>query len=374
MRKVWQSGAAACAVVLASTASAQSSVTLYGIVDDGIGWTSNQGGHSNVQMLSGYMQGNRLGFLGREDLGGGNFAVFRLENGFDNNTGTLSQGGRLFGRSAYVGVGNKRFGTVTLGRQQDSNYDLMSLYQFAKYWGGNGVLIGDNDNLFGTVRFSNSIKYASPNIAGFSLSAMYAMSNAPAFKDNRAYSVTGRYEHGGLSVGAGYLQMDHPNSADNPNGAAGNDYPPAYSFFKNSLLNSTSGVRRQQVFVSGGTYNFGKAQIGAVYSHVNYRYLDGTSLHLNNYEISGDYFVTPVLIAGIGYYYTNGSYSSPNVSPHWHQVDAGLDYFLSKRTDVYLYGVYQRAGAGARQAGIFLIPVSSSRQQTVVSAGIRHTF
>src|SRR5260221_1236220 len=110
MKKGWQGSAATLAVAFASTATAQSSVTLYGIVGDGVGWTSNQGGHSNVQMLSGYMQGNRLGFLGREDLGAGNFAVFRLENGFDNNTGTLSQGGRLFCRSAYVGVDNKRFG------------------------------------------------------------------------------------------------------------------------------------------------------------------------------------------------------------------------------------------------------------------------
>ncbi|PTQ92083.1 putative porin [Paraburkholderia sp. GV068] len=374
MKKAWQASAAILAVAVASTATAQSSVTVYGIVDDGVGWTSNQGGHSNVQMLSGYMQGNRLGFLGHEDLGAGSSAVFRLESGFDNNTGTLSQGGRLFGRSAYVGVENKSYGTVTLGRQYDTNYDLLALYQFAKYWGSNGVLIGDNDNLFGTVRFSNSVKYTSPNIGGFNVSAMYAMSNVPSFEDNRAYSVTGRFEHGGLSVGAGFLQMDHPNPTDNPNGAAGNDYPAAFSFFKGSLLSPTTGVRRQQIFLSGGTYNFGKAQIGVLYSHVNYRYLDGTSLHLNNYEISGEYFITPALIAGLGYYYTNGAYSSPDVSPHWNQVDAGLDYLLSKRTDLYFYGVYQRAGAGARQAGIFLIPVSSSRQQTLVSAGIRHAF
>ena len=86
------------------SAMAQSSVTLYGLIDEGLNYTSNTGGHSNIQMESGFAQGSRWGLKGSEDLGGGNKAIFQLENGFDVNSGKLGQGGRMFGRQAYVGL------------------------------------------------------------------------------------------------------------------------------------------------------------------------------------------------------------------------------------------------------------------------------
>ena len=77
------------------SASAQSSVTLYGIISNGLGYVSNQGGHSNWTMISGANQNNRLGFRLTEDLGGGLSAIGVLENGFDSNSGKLGQGGRV---------------------------------------------------------------------------------------------------------------------------------------------------------------------------------------------------------------------------------------------------------------------------------------
>ena len=71
-------------------------------VDAGIDYTNNVGGHSAWQMASGFAQGSRWGLKGTEDPGGGYSALFQLENGFNVNNGTLAQGGRMFGRQAYV--------------------------------------------------------------------------------------------------------------------------------------------------------------------------------------------------------------------------------------------------------------------------------
>src|ERR1700709_1384978 len=101
-----------CASVLAAiggAAPAQSSVTLYGVVDAGISYVNNaanaKGGSSSlVKFDDGIDGGNRFGFRGVEDLGGGYKAIFTLENGFGRGHGTLSQGGALFGRQAFVGI------------------------------------------------------------------------------------------------------------------------------------------------------------------------------------------------------------------------------------------------------------------------------
>src|ERR1700751_174035 len=107
---------AICAPV---ASQAQSSVTLYGIIDTGIEYVTNNGPTKSsavrVPSLTASIP-SRWGFRGKEDLGGGLSAVFVLESGFAPSTGTLNQGGRLFGRQAYVGLSG-RWGTLTLGRQ-----------------------------------------------------------------------------------------------------------------------------------------------------------------------------------------------------------------------------------------------------------------
>ena len=88
----------------ASVTHAQSSVTLYGIIDEGFNINTNAGGQHLYNLSSSVIQGTRFGLRGAEDLGSGLKAIFTLENGFDVNTGKLGQGGLMFGRQAYVGV------------------------------------------------------------------------------------------------------------------------------------------------------------------------------------------------------------------------------------------------------------------------------
>ncbi|EGD02685.1 outer membrane protein, (porin), partial [Burkholderia sp. TJI49] len=101
---------AALSGAFVATAHAQSSVTLYGLIDAGITYTNNQGGHSAWQETSGSINGSRWGLRGTEDLGGGLKAIFTLENGFGINNGTLKQNGREFGRQAFVGLAHDSFG------------------------------------------------------------------------------------------------------------------------------------------------------------------------------------------------------------------------------------------------------------------------
>ncbi|HEY1215635.1 MAG TPA: porin, partial [Bryobacteraceae bacterium] len=182
--------------VISSAAHAQSSVTLYGIISSGIAYVSNEGGHSNVRAISGSQQGPRIGFLGSEDLGGGTSAIFRLENGFNSQTGALGQGRRLFGRQAYMGLNNARWGTLTFGRQYDLSPIYLGEYESAVTWGSFGAYIADNDNVFNTLRTNNSIKYTSPSYRGVKFSGMYALSGMagkPSY--NNAYSFGVGYEH-----------------------------------------------------------------------------------------------------------------------------------------------------------------------------------
>jgi GBP family porin len=190
---------------------AQSSVDIYGLISVGVQYTSNVGGHTAVQMLSGTQQNNRFGFQIRENLGGGNMAVAELENGFDVTSGKFQQGGRMFGRQAWVGLRNDRYGTVTAGRQYDTMWDFLGPSLAAANAYGPLFHVGDNDNTGGTFRYSNSLKYASPVIAGLKFEALYAFSNkAGDFTQNRAINFGIRYAHGPVALAATYMKLDQP--------------------------------------------------------------------------------------------------------------------------------------------------------------------
>ena len=114
---------------ISGIAHAQNTVTLYGIIDTGLTYVSNQGGGRFVGMTSGNESGSRWGLKGSEDLGGGLKTVFQLENGFNSTNGRLGQGGRMFGRQAFVGLSSDKWGTLTAGRQYDPLVDLIQPFQ-----------------------------------------------------------------------------------------------------------------------------------------------------------------------------------------------------------------------------------------------------
>jgi GBP family porin len=374
---------AALTGVFATAAHAQSSVTLYGLIDAGITYTNNQQGHSNFKATSGSVNGSRWGLRGAEDLGGGLKAIFTLENGFGINDGSLKQGGREFGRQAFVGLSSNQFGAVTLGRQYDSMVDYVGPLALTgtQYGGTQFAHPFDNDNLNNSFRINNSVKYTSANYGGFKFGGLYGFSNqADGFANNRAYSAGASYNWGGLNVGAAYLQL-------NSNGATG----AAAAFNSGGAVSSdnTFFAGRQQTWGAGANYAFGPATVGLVYSQTNLSGLVGigagasgqpggiglpnNSAHFQNYEANARYALTPAVSIAGSYTYTRASLAGTR--PHWNQFNLQTAYALSKRTDVYLQGEYQQVNEGAIVgADINGLGASSNNKQVAVTAGLRHRF
>ena len=359
MKKI--SIALAVSALAASAAHAQSSVTLYGLIDAGISYTNNvqngapSHGSSRVALGSGNISGSRFGLRGSEDLGGGLHAIFVLENGFNVNNGALGQGGRMFGRQAYVGLSTDQYGTLTMGRQYDSMVDYVSpLSGTAGTFGDSGFAhVYDNDNLQHSVRFSNSVKFASNNYAGFKFGGMYAFSNSTSFAVDRAYSAGASYNNGPLRFAAAYLQINGSAAASSPAGAVNQNVAADPSEFKSTAGGGNLTADVQRTVGTGIGYTFGPAAVNFVYTHSQFQDtsafgLGNGSVHFDNYELNVKYALTPALSLGLMDTFTDGhlnGVSKSNVSsdPKWNQVNAIARYSLSKRTEVYAEAMYQRA-------------------------------
>lgn len=367
----------AAGVLFCQLATAQSSVTLYGLMSVGLTYVNDEKGHSNIKMVSGQMQNSRWGLRIREDLGGGVAAVAQLENGFDITSGAFQQGGRMFGRQAWVGLSSTSYGTLTFGRQYDLFWDNLQQFESANASNNLAVHIGDNDNMFGGFRYNNAIKYLSPDMHGLAVQGLYAFSNqAGAFAANRAMSFGVTYRQTAFRVAAAYLDIDRPGNAI-PTGAVTDDYSGApFILFHNSPLSTSVGVDRQRAFGAGGAVPFGPLTWNVVFSDVRYRYLDQTSLHLDNYDTSLTYQLTPSILLGAGYIFTSGNYGNvpSNGSMHWHTGAVSAVYSLSKRTDVYLFSDAVWASGARAVAVTWLNAPSTTKEQVNVMAGIRHRF
>jgi len=351
---------------------AQSSVTLFGVVDAGLNYISNDGGKANWTLTSGVIQGSRWGLKGIEDLGGGLKAVFQVENGFSVTNGTLGQSGRMCGRQAWFGLNSRSVGALTLGRQYDDLVDFVQPVTGATVSGLAHPF--DNDNLVDVIRINNSIKYTSADYNGFTFGGLYGFSNSPGagFASNRAWSLGAGYVGGALTLGAGYLHLNNPNS--NAIGAVTGEYPSVV------LAGFTGAVTREVVWGGGATYVLGSTKVGLVYSHSEF---DSTaaSLKFDNFEIHADYQVTPALLLGGRYTFTNGVVDPAGTKPKYHQFELAVDYALSKRTDVYLIGAYQKATGDATHAvlapdtfgagGSFAPDASSNKSQGLARVGMR---
>jgi len=380
---------AVSSALAASSAYAQSSVTLYGLIDAGLMYTNNvaKGGTSGslFQATSGNINGSRFGLRGAEDLGGGLKAIFVLENGFNVQNGKLGQNSRLFGRQAFVGLSSSEFGTVTLGRQYDSLVDFVApLSATAGTFGDTGFAHPfDNDNLNHSVRMSNAIKYTSNNYSGLKFGGLYAFSNSTDFSINRAYSAGASFNYGPFNVAAGYLQINGSNSTTNTGGAVD---------LGESTANGTGGFllgsNVQRTFGAGLNYTFGPAVVGFVYTNSHFQgtnsfNLNNGSQRFSNYELNAKYTLTPAITLGIADTYTDGRLSGATLAgkpafgtdPKFNQVNLQAVYAFSKRTDVYAEGMYQRAIGQNYVAFINTAGgASSTGNQVVGTVGLRTRF
>jgi predicted porin len=373
-------------------AFAQSNVTLYGILDEGLGFVSNSGGKQLYSMTSGNMQGNRWGLRGTEDLGAGMKAIFTIENGFDMSTGKLAQGGLEFGRQANVGL-SSRYGAITLGRQYDSVVDYVGHFEFGDQFGGSITAhTGDIDNFNNSYRVNNAVKFKSASFLGLTFGGLYSLGGIAGQPGrNQIYSLGAGYANGPLTLGIGYLNVRNPNVSFFGNSTSGavsstasNVTSPVYAGY--------GSANTYQVIGAGGAYQLGAATIGATYSNIRFASLGasyaspfaGQSATFNNAEASLLYRATPALLLGAAYDYTRGGQIDGHSAAQYHQGALGIDYFLSKRTDLYAVAVYQRAlGETLSTSGTAIVPAvasisgltaSTNRNQLAVRAGIRSKF
>lgn len=351
-------GVMACA----APAFAQSSVTLYGMMDTGITYVSNQGGKHNVKMDDGVNGPNLWGMTGTEDLGGGTKAFFQLVNQFQVDNGAFMPNKSLFSRTSILGLSNDKLGKLTLGNQYDFMTD--SLYfagddpaelsgHFYDFRAGpfqklalpnNPTGAFDWDRMAGET-VNNSVKYLSPTFGGFSAGAMYSFGG-----------VAGSIGTGnGTSFALNYSAHDFGVNA-------------AYTNLKTVVTGEGDvSVRNWGI---GAHYRFGGWMTNALFTTVH-NSANGGSVYQGS--LGAHYNFTPALSAGASYMYMKGNEVVDN--NHAHQVAAIVDYALSKRTSVYVLGVYQRASSGglAQINGMNSSDGASSGQSQAVARVGLHT-
>ncbi|SAL79257.1 porin [Caballeronia choica] len=360
---------------------AQSSTTLYGVVDDSFSFTNNQAGAHNYQMVNGGRGSSKWGFRTFEELRGGLSAVAVLESGFDINTGKFGNGGRLFGRQSYVAL-NGPFGSIRLGRQYDLIADsLMPLASSLQFGGVLTSRAGDVDNVWGDYSVSNTIKYYTPVLAGFKFGALLSLGGvAGNFSQGRGEGLSLTYTGGPVTAAAALLRLNNPATSLYDATAS----PVAGTTFTNPITNPTfSGyVSAHTLQIAGGGANIsvGNAVFGVLYTNTRFEDVVPTSstpfsgtATFNSIEANATYRITPAVMVGAAYNYTKAE------SAKYSQVNLGAEYDLSKRTVLYTIAAWEHAigtdstGKPAVAALAFVTP-SSTDNQVVVRVGIRHSF
>ncbi|WP_409364498.1 porin [Burkholderia sp. Bp8998] len=358
-------------------AHAQSSVTLYGIIDAGVTYVSNTGGSGVVKFDDGVSYGNRWGLKGTEDLGGGLAAVFTLESGFSVANGQLGFGGAAFGRQAYVGLRNE-WGTLSFGNQLDMTKEFVTYYNVSGWGSGYAIHQGDFDRFNGD-RLPNSVKFKSANFAGLEFGGMYSFGGiAGSFHQNSAYSAGARYAAGRFSIGAAYTQLNNPHGiyAFDPYLMIGTrtflgqptvSVDAATGAVTDLYANTPFPVDKQATFGIGSSYAIGKVTLLGNFTYSTIKG-NGQTSRMKVAEGGAAWQVTPSFSVIGGYQYTAFE------GHHWNEGALGLHYLLSKRTDVYLSGDYVRASSGVNAVVGYSFVPSSTATQADVRIGMRHSF
>ncbi|AON56652.1 porin [Herbaspirillum seropedicae] len=373
----------------AGAAQAQSSVTIYGIVDTGIAYSSkvgytdangNAATGSKFGINSGVIQGSRIGFKGVEDLGGGLSAVFNLETGFTSDDGGLQgsdavTSSNLFRRKSVVGLSGG-FGTVLLGRQTDFA-DTISAYTAVADFGGVVANSGSSLNRLQGTRTNNSVSYTTANLSGFTGNLIYGFGEqAGKTSAGQAYGIGGKYDNGPLGLGINYYQSkagSTPSDTSLIPAAGATNANTALGVAGNTALKSLNVV---------ASYQFGPARVYANYSRVK-QDLKGTptvatatlgnAQKVDTYEIGTAYSLSPSLKLLAAVDHSRATFTGVDGKGKLTQISLGADYSLSKRTDLYAFVSNMRA-TDIQNPGVTGGATGSDASQTAVITGIRHKF
>jgi predicted porin len=352
-------------LTLTTSVYAQSSVTLYGIVDTGVSYYNNalHGGSSiGVPTITGELP-SRWGIRGTEDLGGGYQTFFVLENGFQPGTGILNYGGRIFGRQANVGV-SSAFGSLTLGRQMN-----MTMYALA-----NADVIGPSihsmaafDAYLPNGRSDNAIGYMG-TFRGFRVGGTYSFGRDAAGPAGPSATNCAGQVPGDIVACRQYTAMIAYDSAsfglaasyDVARGGTG-----AMAPLNNSGYTDTHNI-------VNGYVKLGPAKIGVGWIRRN----TAAASHLQGdiFFAGGTYTPTSSIaldVQGVRYLQRGeGGQGDANAT----LLIGRVSYFLSKRTTVYTSVGYMFNSAQAAYAVASAGTVAAGVNQLGVMAGIQQRF
>jgi predicted porin len=314
-------GACLCAAL---PASAQSSLSLYGLVDLSVGSFQSPGGTSNKQVASGNMTTSYFGFKGSEDLGGGLMASFAIEGFTRTDTGSAGRfdADGFWARSSWVGLSTPSLGALNIGRNTTSLFVNTLLFNaFGDSFGFSPSIrhTFTSGTVTGDTGWSDSVKYSSPKFGGLSFTGHVAAGEANGGKNG---GVSALYFGGPLALGFAWQ-----------------------SVAKGSTLANT------KAWQLGGSYTLGDAKLFAQYGSGDNEATD------NGWKITG--LGTSVKF-GAGSLLAQWGRLSPDTGADRTTFSLGYDYFLSKRTD--LYAVYMSDKIDGLSSG------------TNYAVGIRHRF
>ncbi len=248
--------AVALLAALPLAASAQSSVTVYGVADAAIGRQDTGAANgSSTAITSGTQSTSRLGFRGTEDLGSGFKAVFNLEAGVALDSGAGDSA--LFGRRAVVGLEGS-FGQLTVGREYSPIADVANATDI----NGQGFY-GSNLSSFGggrlTRRISNSVNYRSNSLGGFKLGMAYGAGEMASGPSLDLMGISASFAMGNLYLGAGYHTYERLVSGDDKEMMFGMAYKMGPVEFRGNYMaaDPTGANNKYEQVNAGASYTFG---------------------------------------------------------------------------------------------------------------------
>lgn len=352
--------------IASGAAFAQSSVTIYGVVDAGLTATKGVAAadgskKSRVGLDSGLLSGSRIGFKGVEDLGGGTSAIFNIENGFNVDNGTQGQGA-LFGRRAVVGLTNASFGTIELGRQSSVLDNTMGAFTAD----GNSTAIGAGNLIKYDNRINNSITYTTANYAGFSAKGNYGFGEKTGSASaGRFYGLSLNYANGAFAAGLAGAHSDYTNKTTSGTTVTNNNTT-------SDVIGSKvfANAAKRDIYLLGASYDFGVVKPFALLSYGDTTFVDASKAKDKGASIGVAVpFGASTVLATATYINVkpNGQQSG-----NAQQYALGYTYDFSKRTTFYATYDYVKNSNELKNANVAFTTANNGNQ--LLGVGIRHKF
>lgn len=365
--------ALAAAGLFVGAAHAQTSVTMYGVIDTNVEYVNKLGttggtSGSVVRMNSGGFASNRWGIRGVEDIGGGLSGVFAIGGGFNTDTGTQLNSARLFDLWTFVGLNSNKYGQLTFGRQYGAFFRGLANYSpsaFAPQYEPIAFMTGLD------LRSDNSVNY-SGQFGAFTARANWTFGNGVfgsgetpgQFRANSGHGVAFDYSPNNFGIAVAYDQ-----------------YNPTYTPL------GDLGIGKSRKAAIAAKYSFGAFLLSGGYRWEKNDFSNGsTALHDDFFWAGVNYQVTPVVNLMLAYYYdkpnsVKAEFNGTEIDrPNPYQISFMASFNFSKRTNVYLTTAYSKnaslafGGVSTTSAGNTYLLAPGKNSQFGAAIGIRHIF